>query len=272
MSDWHEHEWQGRTIAWRRLGSGPPLVVCHGTPWSSYVWEHVAEQLADLCTVHLWDMPGYGRSSKHHGHDVDLETQGRALAEMLRHWGLDRPHVLAHDIGGAVALRAHLLHACPMSSLVLVDAVTLRPWGSDFFRLVQRHASVFAQLPEPLHRGLVEAYVAGAARQPLDDTRLEALVSPWTGPEGRAAFYAQIAQADPRWTDEVVDRLVEVDTPTLVLWGRDDTWIPVEQADRLAAAIPGACASVIDDAGHLVSLDGPDAVVSRLRDWLGGVS
>ena len=55
--------WEGRRIAWARAGSGPPVVFCHGTPFSSRVWAPYAEALADRFTVHLWDLPGYGRSS-----------------------------------------------------------------------------------------------------------------------------------------------------------------------------------------------------------------
>ena len=69
-------------------------------------------------TVHLWDMPGSGQSSKEPGHDVDLGIQGEAFAALLTHWQPDAPHVIAHEYGGAVALRAHLLRAMPYAALV----------------------------------------------------------------------------------------------------------------------------------------------------------
>ena len=152
-------------------------------------------------------MPGYGASSKHPEHAVDLGVQGRLLTDLLAHWGLAAPHVVAHDIGGAVSLRARLLHGAAYASLALVDVVALRPWGSPFFRLVQEHADVFGQLPSAIHRGAVEAYVRGASHRGLDDGQLATLVGPWLGEEGQAAFYRQIAQADERFTDEVEPRL-----------------------------------------------------------------
>ncbi|WP_279387359.1 MULTISPECIES: alpha/beta fold hydrolase [unclassified Curtobacterium] len=82
----------------------------HGTPWSSWLWRPIALAMAGRFTVYLWDMPGYGASSKDPSHAVDLGTQGELFAALLEHWGLDRPHVVAHDFGGAVALRARLLH------------------------------------------------------------------------------------------------------------------------------------------------------------------
>jgi pimeloyl-ACP methyl ester carboxylesterase len=64
--------WQERQIAWCRSGSGPAVVFCHGTPFSSELW--------------------------------------KPFAALLGHWNLDRPHVIAHDIGGAVSGTYRLGH------------------------------------------------------------------------------------------------------------------------------------------------------------------
>ncbi len=258
-------DWRGREVAWERTGSGPPVVFCHGTPWSSRLWAPFARGLAREFTVHLWDMPGYGQSSKHPGHAVDLGTQGELFADLLAHWDLARPRVVAHDYGGAVALRAHLLHGRAYASLTLVDVVALRPWGSDFFRLVRRHADVFAAQPAAVHRGAVEAYIRTAAHRPLADDQLHTLTAPWLTPDGRPAFYRQIAQADERYTDEIQDRYGELDLPVTVIWGEEDTWIPVDRAHRLAAMIPGARAETIPGAGHLVQCDAPAELALALR-------
>jgi pimeloyl-ACP methyl ester carboxylesterase len=261
--------WRGRTVAWDRFGSGPDLVLCHGTPWSSTLWRPVAERLAATHTVHLWDMPGYGQSSMDPAHAVDLGVQGELLADLLVAWGLDRPHVVAHDYGGAVSLRAALLHGATYASLALVDVVALRPWGSPFFRLVAEHADVFTQLPPAIHRGVVEAYVRGASHRGLTAAQLDGLTAPWLDDAGRAAFYRQIAQADERFTAELEPLLGTLDLPVHVVWGRDDTWIPVDRATRLHDAIPGATLRVVDDAGHLVQYDAPEVLHDELATWLG---
>ena len=99
--------WEGRRIAWARAGSGPAVVFCHGTPFSSRVWAPYAEALADRFTVHLWDLPGYGRSSMDPEHRVAADVHAQAFKALLDHWGLDRPQVVAHDLGGlVVAARA----------------------------------------------------------------------------------------------------------------------------------------------------------------------
>lgn len=259
-------------VRWARLGppGGQPVVLLHGTPWSSYVWRGTARALAadGRYTVYVWDMPGYGRSEKYAGQDVSLAAQGRVFTELLAHWGLDRPAVLAHDYGGAVALRAHLLHGARYARLALVDVVALAPWGSPFFRLVGGHADVFEQLPPPLHRALVREYVASASHRGLHERTRDALVEPWLGEVGQAAFYRQIAQADQRYTDEVEPRYGEVDVPVLVCWGWEDTWIPADRAHRLAGTLPGARLRLIDGAGHLIQEDAPAELTAALAAFL----
>jgi pimeloyl-ACP methyl ester carboxylesterase len=255
-------------VRWSKAGTGPDVVFCHGTPWSSELWRPIAEALAPYFTVHLWDMPGYGHSSKNEGHRVSLDVQGELFGDLLSHWGLEAPHVVAHDFGGAVSLRAHLLHDSSYSSLALVDVVALRPWGSDFFRLVGENPGVFARLPRAVHEGAVKAYVAGASHRGLTPADLDALVSPWLDDDGQAAFYRQIEQADEAYTDEIESLYPTIGVPTLVVWGQDDTWIPVDRAHRLHDAIPGSRLQIVEDAGHLVQLDQREALTEVLTSWL----
>lgn len=263
-----EFSWRGRVVRWGRVGTGPDVVLCHGTPWSSELWRPLAEALSTYFTVHLWDMPGYGRSSKLPEHRVSLDVQGEVFADLLAHWDLRSPHVVAHDYGGAVALRAHLLHGRPFASLALVDVVALAPWGSDFFRLVRDHADVFAALPREVHEGALRAYIGTASHVGVTPAAMESVIAPWLDDQGQAAFYRQIAQADQRYTDEVEPLYPTIDIPALVVWGSDDAWIPVDRALRLAELIPGARLRLVRSAGHLIQLDQPTALAAALMRWL----
>ncbi|QMV04505.1 alpha/beta fold hydrolase [Streptomyces lincolnensis] len=257
-------------VRWGSLGrpDGDPVVLLHGTPFSSYVWRDIAHALAGHHQVFVWDMPGYGASEKSAGQDVSLAVQSRIFSQLLEHWGLDEPLVVAHDFGGAVSLRAHLLHGALYRALALVDPVALAPWGSPFFRLVGEQSEVFEQLPPALHRALVREYVSSASSPGLHPTVLDQLVRPWLGDPGQGAFYRQIAQADQRYTDEVQERYGEIAVPTLVCWGEDDTWIPVARGRELAARIPDARFEPIAGAGHLVQEDAPARLTALLLDFL----
>jgi pimeloyl-ACP methyl ester carboxylesterase len=255
-------------VAWDRLGEGPAVVLVHGTPWSSWSWRRVAPRLAERFSVYVFDLLGFGASEKRSGQDVSLAAHGAHLAALLEYWGLDRPAVIAHDIGGAAALRAHLLHQRPVAMLALIDVVALGPWGSPFYRLVRGHSEVFEQLPAGIHEGVVRAYVGTAQPRPLDRAVEDALIAPWLGPLGQSAFYRQISHGDQRHTDELEPLYGRITAPTLVIWGEEDPWIPVGRGVELAGRIPGARLEVLPRAGHLVQEDEPDELVRLLREHL----
>ncbi|HEY9332757.1 MAG TPA: alpha/beta hydrolase [Kribbella sp.] len=261
-------DWEGRSIAWGRAGSGPPVVFCHGTPFSSRVWSRYAEALSADFTVHLWDMPGYGESSKHPDHAVDFGAQAKAFAALLEHWGLDRPHVVAHDFGGAVSLRATLAEQAAYASLMLVDVVAIPPSGSPFFQFVKRHPTTLDELPPYIHEAILRAYVSAASHRGLREHELAELVAPWRTEAGQPAFYRQIAQYDEKFLAENERGLGDLSIPVKVLWGRDDAWIPPATGRRLAKLIPGASYAEVPDAGHLMQYDAPVALATALRDWL----
>ncbi len=259
----------GGAIAWDRLGAGPPVVLVHGTPWSSWTWRRIAPRLAERFTVYVFDLLGFGASEQRAGQDVSLAGHGARLAALLEHWRLDRPAVVAHDIGGAAILRAHLLHGRDVAALALVDVVAVAPWGSPFYRLVRDHDAVFEQLPAAIHEGVVRAYVGTAQPRPLPRDAEDALTAPWLGPAGQSAFYRQIAQGDQRDTDAVEPLYGRIAAPTLVVWGTDDPWIPAARGAALAARIPGARLELLPGAGHLVGEDEPDALARLLLAHLG---
>jgi pimeloyl-ACP methyl ester carboxylesterase len=264
-----EHfEWQGRTIACGRAGTGPDVVFCHGTPFSSAVWTRYADALSGDFTVHLWDMAGYGQSSKNPDHAVDFDAQSKAFKALFDHWQLERPHVVAHDFGGAVSLRATLFEKATYASLMLVDVVAIPPSGSPFFRFVQDHPTTLDQLPPYIHKAILRAYIQGASHHGLRDSDLAALVAPWITDAGQRAFYRQIAQYDERFLVENEQHLGDLSVPANVVWGADDAWIPPQTGRRLADLITDATYTEVPDAGHLIQYDAPVALSNLIRGWL----
>lgn len=71
------------TIRWDVIGAGPPVVLLHGTPFSSFIWHEVAVALATRFEVYLWDLAGYGVSEQAEGQDVSLAAQARIFAALL---------------------------------------------------------------------------------------------------------------------------------------------------------------------------------------------
>ena len=81
-------------VRWTSVGDGDPIVLVHGTPYSSFLWRDVASALAARGRrVYLFDHLGYGQSDKREGQDLTLAAQARRFAAILGHWGLERPGV-----------------------------------------------------------------------------------------------------------------------------------------------------------------------------------
>lgn len=254
--------YHGQPVAFDIFGEGEPVVCIHGTPFSSYVWRTLARELARDRKVYLFDLLGYGQSAKAEGQDVSLGVQNGLLAALLRHWSLDRPKIVAHDFGGATALRAHLLDGCDYDRLLLIDPVAIRPWGSAFVQHVRGHEAAFAGVPDFLQRAILRAYIRGAIHRPIGEVELDPYIAPWLGPAGQPAFYRQIAQMDMRYTDEVQGRYGELRCPVTLLWGTQDQWIPIARGHELAAMLPICDFYEVPGSGHLMQEDAPEAIVA----------
>lgn len=268
---WHVDETvetSAGAVAAGRCGSGPALVLAHGWPWSSFSWHRVIPDLARRYCVHWYDMPGYGRSGKSARQRTSLDVQGEVFAEMLALWGLERPAVVAHDMGGAVTLRAHLLHGCDFERYVLMNVVAMRPWGSAFFDHVGRHVDAFLGLPPHIHRAVVRAYIEGALVNGIDAADLERLAEPWLSEAGRGSFYRQFAQADEKYTAEVEPLFGAIRCPVRILWGEDDPWIPLDRGRALHALVPQAGFETLPGIGHLPQLEAPQVLLDRLNAFL----
>jgi pimeloyl-ACP methyl ester carboxylesterase len=258
---------EGHRICWGALGEGEPVVLMHGTPFWSYEWARLAPLLALERKVYFFDMLGYGNSDRPDA-DVSLGVQNRVFAALMKHWHLDAPDVVAHDFGGATALRAHLINRVDYNSLTLIDPVAIRPWGSPLVQHVRHHEAAFAGMPGYMHEAILPAYLRSAMKRAATDEVLAPYAEQWIGEGQQASFYRQIAQMDQRFTDEVQDRYSEIRCPVMILWGEDDEWIPIERGRELHAMIPGSQFISVPGAGHLVQEDAPEAIAFHLQRFL----
>ncbi len=150
MTDWKlpkVYNFDGRTVRYGVRGNGPPVVVVHGTPWSSFNLRHLIRAFSHDFTVYYYDLVGYGQSEKSPG-DVSLGVQNQVLDRLLTHWNLDTPAIVGHDFGGTTVLRTHLLNEQDFERIILIDPVAISPWGSPFFQHVNAHEAAFAGVPD----------------------------------------------------------------------------------------------------------------------------
>jgi pimeloyl-ACP methyl ester carboxylesterase len=257
----------GGEVAYGVFGEGPPVVLVHGTPSRSFLWRGVVGRLAGRHAVYVYDLPGFGESERYEGQEVSIAAQGRVLAELVEAWGLEGAAVAGHDIGGGIALRAHLLEGVSFQKISLLDAVVLTPWGTPALGHVKEHLGAYRTMPT----GVFEAYVAARLREatnrPMDEEAFEAYLSQWRGPEGQAAYLRKDAALVERDTAEVERLLGDIRAPVEVVWGGEDGWLDPSQAETLVREIPGSGMRLVPGAGHFVMEDAPEDVAGILAEF-----
>ena len=252
------------TVAWDAFGHGPPVVLVHGTPSWSYLWRNVVPALAREFTVYVFDLPGYGDSPAPPDANVSIATHATTLLELLDAWGLDAPAAAGHDIGGAILLRAHLLHRRSFQQLALIDAVVLAPWITPTTRHIQAHLDVYRTMPNQIFDRLAAAHLRTAVHGDFDEEAFAAYHGRWKGVQGQAAYLHKVAHFDEEHTRSFEPLLGTMRVPVLVVWGADDAWLDPALARRVAALIPGAVTRMIAGAGHFAMEDAPTEVTREL--------
>jgi pimeloyl-ACP methyl ester carboxylesterase len=261
-------DFQGQVVRYDIQGQGEPVVLVHGTPWSSFCWRNLIPHLAKSWKVFYFDLLGYGQSEKRDGQDVSLAVQNKLFTALLDFWELESSRVIGHDFGGTTVLRTHLLNKHDFHKMILIDPVALAPWGSEFFTHVNKHEAVFAEIPDYIHEAMVTAYVKGAMYSPMPKETLQGILDPWLGETGRRAFYRQIAQANQRYTDEIQPLYPTIKCPVLLIWGQEDTWIPIAKGLELYRLLPNAQFSPVANAGHLVQEDTLNVLIEAIDRFL----
>ncbi|MBX5088400.1 alpha/beta hydrolase [Rhizobium lentis] len=160
-----------------------------------------------------------------------------------------------------MVLRGHLLDKRNYRSLTLIDPVALSPWGTPLPRYARQHESIFAGLPDFIQRAVVPAYIEGAVFTPLSAEAMALYAEPGFGPLGQPAFWRQIAQFDEKYTNEIESKYDSFRCPVMILWGKEDKWISVDFAYKLAAKIAGSRLKIVPNAGHIVQEDAPEAII-----------
>jgi pimeloyl-ACP methyl ester carboxylesterase len=255
----------GRRIRFVRKGAGPAVVLLHGFASSIYTWKEVLPILARDHDVVALDLPGFGQSDC--PPDLSFDEYPAVVLRLLDRLGLARVTLVGNSMGGGVAAVVAAQSPDRVERLVLIDAAGFnlqenkRPWP---IRIVGSPPVATVLDRMPLRRLLVEA----SLRQVFfDDSlvtaeRIDEYLVPILRPATPQAIRSLLASRSLR-PDAVQRLLPRVTVPVLVLWGREDEWIPVADADRFALALPQARVVILDRCGHMPQEEQP-AEVARL--------
>lgn len=249
-------------------GSGPPVVLVHGSPVSSYSFRHQIAALMPRFRVIAPDLPGFGRSAGPE-QGVAFRRQSELLRRLLDHLQLDSFRLVGHDWGGPVALAATSDRLDRVEQLALINTTfrsTFQPpayWRLFTARgvgdLLLVRANVFGRGLPLLLNAAKSSDVREEYRRHLEHggTRRTVLALE------RLTGYADLM-------GEVEAALAAHPVPTLIVWGQPDPYFRQRELDWLRERLPQAEVVTIPGGGHFPQEDAPQAVTEALLRFFGG--
>lgn len=229
----------------------PTLMLLPGLLCDARLWSHQVQDLADIADPRVVDLT---RSDSM----ADLAADVLAAAP-------DRFALAGLSMGGYVAFEVMRRAPERVTRLCLLDTSA----RADAEEQTRRRKGLIQLADKGKFKGVTPKLLPMLIHTDRQgDERLVAAVMSMAERVGKEAFLRQqkaiMGRADSR------EDLSAIRCPTMVICGRQDTLTPPELAEEIVEGIPGAELRLIDDCGHLSSLERPEAVSGAMRAWLGG--
>ncbi len=257
-------------------GEGPPLVLVHGDGDNASVWQWVMPGLARDHRVYALCLPGHS--------DVD-KAAIKVTREYLRDFvgatidalELERPAIIGNSIGGQVTLWLALAAPERFSAIILLDSSGLGrvcnpSLAIESAPMIGEMAIAAARSPGggAMRAGIRAAQLLwrphGAPKSWYKEQRRMALMPGFL----EASVAAKRAVVGPVGQREVLlDRLAQITTPTLVVWGAGDKVLPVTHARKAVERLPNAELAVLHGCGHVAQVECPEALLDVVLPFLG---
>jgi len=245
------------------------VLFLHGIPTWSFLWRDVVGVLEGNYHVLAPDLAGYGNSAMSDDFDRSIRAQEGLVRSLLDELGVERPvSLVAHDIGGGVALRVAATTPGAVDRLVVSNAVCYDSWPVEFVSnlgLPGTTEMAFEELEGNLDFAFAEGLYGDGADHP---EFVEGMKAPWLDETGRRALARAAVATNTNHTTELDYTAITADTTCL--WGADDVLQPLSYGRRLAEDVAGDSRVVeLDDAFHWVVEDRPEGYRAGLADAFG---
>ncbi len=249
------------------MGAGPCVLMVHGTGASSHSWRDLAPRLAQRFTVLAPDLPGHGFSTQGPPAVSTLKGMASALRALVA--TLDRMPVLAigHSAGAALLVRMALDEQLAPAGIVSLNGalLPLRSPGSQLFAPAARMLALNNLASRLLARysgqpGTVRRMLSGTGSK-IDDTGVELYARLARSPRHVAGAIKMMAGWD---LDSLRRDLARLETPLLLVLGGRDPMVPPADSERVRALVPDAELVALEQQGHLVHEEDPEAVAAHV--------
>lgn len=272
----------GYRRAFRMAGDGPALLLIHGIGDNSSTWSEILPHLAEKYTVIAPDLLGHGRSDKPRA-DYSVAAYANGMRDLLSVLGIEKVTVIGHSLGGGVAMQFSYQFPHMVDRLILVSAGGVTRDVHPVLRLVTmpvvNEALKLLRIPGamPVVRlaGHLIGHLNGTSLRPgaiLHDTPdLVRVLSELPDPTAYEA-YLRTLRAVVDWRGQVVTMLdrcyLTENLPVQLVWGDQDTVIPVSHAHLAHSAMPNSRLDIFEGAGHFPFRDDPIRFLRVVEDFL----
>lgn len=290
-------EIDGMQVHLKDEGDGQVLLLLHGTFASLHTWDPWAEALKDQFRIVRVDLPGFGLTGPNPKGDYSLRASMHLFESIREELGIEEWTLIGNSMGGGLALSYAQLYPDHADRVVLFNGGRLltnsEPNGnkSDENETVAdsendeatRPSLVLRALDSPTLRNLMsvltpkfiieasmkEVYGNPDRMKPETVTRYYELLRR----EGNRQAYINRRQPQPRQNEDLPELPAPVsindsEIPVLILWGRQDSWIPVSTGYRLHEAITHSELIIYDDLGHVPMEEDPDRTIEDVKEFL----
>ncbi|SIS18145.1 alpha/beta fold hydrolase [Natronorubrum thiooxidans] len=241
-----------------------PLVFLHGIPTWSYLWRGVAPAFEADRRVIAPDFVGYGNSAMHDGFDRSIRAQERVLEELVTQLEVDQIDLVAHDIGGGVALRYAAHNPDAVETLVLSNSIAYDSWPIQFIVDLGLPGTINDMSVEDVDEQLTQMFQSTLIDP--DDEFVEAMVSRFRSDEGRISLSRNAIATNTSHTTELDYSAITAETS--FIWGENDGFQPIEFAEQLNDDLENTAGITRLDANHWVPEDRSTAFVEALSNVL----
>ena len=261
-------------------GAGEPVVLVHGDPTWGYLYRKFIPTLAQQHRCVVPDMMGMGKSSAPATpYPYRLADHIANLERLLLHLNLDQMTLVLHDWGGPVGLGFATRHPERIKRLVLLNTWAFAPWpGGSFPKLLEMIRSERGEKFVLEKNGYVKNALLGTThhQENLTAAVLDAYLAPFPTPESRLALLCwtrdiPVSPDDPSFaTMKAIEEKLALfaETPTLLIWGKQDPVLPPAVLQRWQQIYPKATTHEIEDASHFLQEDAPEPIVAWIAQFL----
>jgi 4,5:9,10-diseco-3-hydroxy-5,9,17-trioxoandrosta-1(10),2-diene-4-oate hydrolase len=261
------------TRYWVQGSQGSTIILIHGLGGFIENWEYNISGLSQGHRVYALDLVGFGRSDKPKiGYSLPNLTE--FVKEFMTVQDVDRATLIGLSMGGAIALRFALKNPNQVEKMVLVDSLGLGRDGSIFLRMMSLPI-IGELLARPSRKGSSKILRSIFHNQDLiTDQMIEVTYEMSSLPGAQSSFLSTLRSTCNIWGAKsdtyrpILDRLGEIEVPTLIIWGSQDKLLPVSHAHQAKKKLPKAKLHIFDSCGHVPNAEHAEEFNALVTDFL----